>query len=91
MPGQPPMMGGGMNPMMGGGMNMPGASNQQPQSTKSVILTYFKKRTLFIVLFIVASIVLTSSLLTHSGINIAELLLKLLGKGNTMISTVEVP
>ena len=89
MPGQPPMMG-GMNPMMGGGMNMPGASNQQPQSTKSVILTYFKKRTLFIVLFIVASIVLTSSLLTHSGINIAELLLKLLGKGNTMISNVEV-
>ena len=85
MPGQPPMMGGGMNPM-----NMPGASNQQPQSTKSVILTYFKKRTLFIVLFIVASIVLTSSLLTHSGINIAELLLKLLGKGNTMISNVEV-
>ena len=93
MPGQPPMMGGGMNPMMGGGMspmNMPGASNQQPQSTKSVILTYFKKRTLFIILFIVASIVLTSSLLTHSGINIAELLLKLLGKGNTMISNVEV-
>lgn len=93
MPGQPPMMGGGMNPMMGGGMNpmnMPGASNQQQQSTKSVILTYFKKRTLFIILFIVASIVLTSSLLTHSGINIAELLLKLLGKGNTMISNVEV-
>ena len=99
MPGQPPMMGGGMSPMMGGGMspmmgggmNMPGASNQQQQSTKSVILTYFKKRTLFIILFIVASIVLTSSLLTHSGINIAELLLKLLGKGNTMISSVEVP
>ena len=101
MPGQPPMMGGGMNPMMGGGMNpmmgggmnpmgMPGAPNQQQQSTKSVILTYFKKRTIFIVLFIVASIVLTSSLLTHSGINIAELLLKLLGKGNTMISNVEV-
>lgn len=94
MPGQPPMMGGGMNPMMSGGMNpmgMPGAPNQQQQSTKSVILTYFKKRTIFIVLFIVASIVLTSSLLTHSGINIAELLLKLLGKGNTMISNVEVP
>lgn len=93
MPGQPPMMSGGMNPMMGGGMNpmnMPGSSNQQQQSTKSVILTYFKKRTLFIILFIVASIVLTSSLLTHSGINIAELLLKLLGKGNTMISNVEV-
>lgn len=93
MPGQPPMMGGGMNPMMGGGMNpmgMPGAPNQQQQSTKSVILTYFKKRTIFIVLFIVASIVLTSSLLTHSGINIAELLLKLLGKGNTMVSNVEV-
>lgn len=93
MPGQPPMMGGGMNPMMGGGMNpmgMSGAPNQQQQSTKSVILTYFKKRTIFIVLFIVASIVLTSSLLTHSGINIAELLLKLLDKGNTMISNVEV-
>lgn len=93
MPGQPPMMGGGMNPMMGGmnPMGMPGASNQQQQSTKSVILTYFKKRTIFIVLFIVASIVLTSSLLTHSGINIAELLLKLLNKGNTMVSNVEVP
>lgn len=93
MPGQPPMMGGGMNPMMGGmnPMGMPGAPNQQQQSTKSIILTYFKKRTIFIVLFIVASIVLTSSLLTHSGINIAELLLKLLGKGNTMISNVEVP
>lgn len=93
MPGQPPMMGGGMNPMMGGmnPMGMPGAPNQQQQSTKSVILTYFKKRTIFIVLFIVASIVLTSSLLTHSGINIAELLLKLLNKGNTMVSNVEVP
>lgn len=93
MPGQPPMMGGGMNPMMGGmnPMGMPGAPNQQQQSTKSVILTYFKKRTIFIVLFIVASIVLTSSLLTHSGINIAELLLKLLGKGNTMVSNIEVP
>lgn len=93
MSGQPPMMGGGINPMMGGmnPMGMSGAPNQQQQSTKSVILTYFKKRTIFIVLFVVASIVLTSSLLTHSGINIAELLLKLLNKGNTMVSNVEVP
>ena len=81
-------MGGmGMGAPMGG-MPMGGGA---PQSTKSVIFEYLKKRIFFIVIFAVASIVLMSSILTDCGINIAELLLKILNKfsnniGNTQIN-----
>lgn len=52
----------------------------QPQGVKSAILTYFKKRIIFLVFFAVAAIVLTSSILTNCGINIAYLLMGLIEK-----------
>lgn len=94
---QPQQSGGGMGGMGMGGMGMGGmgmggmgGQQQQPQSTKSVIATYFKSRVFFIIIFTIATIILTSSILTHSGINLAQLLMKLIGKGNTMISNVQV-
>ena len=80
-------MGGGFGGMgMGGGMQ----PQQAPQNTKSVIATYFKRSIFFIVIFTVAAIVLTSSILTDSGINLAQLLMKLIGKGNTMVGIVQI-
>lgn len=66
---------GGMGGMMGG-MGAMGGGQQQPQSTKSVILGYFKKRVFFIVIFSLCTIVLTSSIVTDCGINLGKLFLK---------------
>ena len=66
---------GGMGGMMGG-MGAMGGAQQQPQSTKSIILGYFKKRVFFIVIFSVCTIVLTSSIVTDCGINLGKLFLK---------------
>lgn len=86
--------GGGMGMGMGGmGMmgGMGGMQQQQaPQPTRSVIATYLKKRSVFIVLFTIGAILLTSSILTHSGINLAELLMKVINKGNNMVSNVQI-
>lgn len=78
---------GGMGGMMGGFGGMGGGmqQQQQPQQTRSVIATYFKSRVFFIIIFTIAAIILTSSLLTHSGINLAALLSKIIGKFNGMV------
>lgn len=72
---------GGMGGMGMGGMgSMGGMGNmggQQQQNTKSVIITYFKKRVFFIVIFAVCTIVLTSSIVTDCGINLGKLFLKI--------------
>ena len=83
---------GGMGMGMGGmGMGMPmGGQQQQPMKTKSVILEYLKKRIFFIVIFTVATIVLMSSIFTDCGINLAELLMKVMNKLNGSIQTVNV-
>ena len=89
---QPQQQAGGMGGMMGGFGGMGGGMQQQqrPQPTRSVIATYFKSRVFFIVIFTIATIILTSSILTHSGINLAALLMKLLDKGNNMVSNVQI-
>ena len=69
---------GGMSPM--GGMGGMSSAPNQPQGVKSAIFAYFKKRIIFLVLFAVAAIVLTSSILTNCGINIAYLFMDLLEK-----------
>lgn len=69
---------GGMSPM--GGMGGMSSTVSQPQGVKSAIFTYFKKRIIFLVLFAVAAIVLTSSILTDCGINIAYLFMGILEK-----------
>lgn len=80
-------MGGGMG-MMGGGMM--GGTPQQPVKQSSVIFTYLKKRVFFVILFVVALILLTSSVLLDCGINIAELSIKVFNKLNGNISNINV-
>ena len=87
----------GMSPMGGmGGMGMSpmggmgGMGGAQPQPTKSVITMYLKKRAFFLVIFAVATILLTSSIFTDCGINLAQLSFKLIDKFNNMISGINV-
>ena len=82
-------MGSPMGSPMGGGMggNMGG---QQQQGTKSVITAYFKKRVVFMVIFAVATVILTSSILTGVGINLAALLTEIINKLNGIIDGVKV-
>lgn len=58
--------------MMGGGMygGMQGQAQQQ-MSTKSVIGTYFRKRIFFMILLVLCVIILTSSALLGTGVNLA--------------------
>lgn len=88
------MMGGGMGMGMGMGMGgMNPAMQQQAQQdvpTKTVILEYFKKRTFFMIIFAVSSVLLMSSLFTDCGINIALLIDKAVTKLNGGIANVEV-
>ena len=72
---------GGMGAPMGGGM-MGSPSTGTPTGTRSVMLTYLKKRAFFLVIFAVASIILMSSILTDCGINLAALLTKIIDKFN---------
>lgn len=91
-----PQMSGGMVGGFGGSMPMGGMSGGMPAPqgqqvpTKSVILTYLKKRMVFLILFAVCSVILTSSILTKCGLNLAELLQKILVKFNGSISSVNV-
>ena len=66
---------------------------QQPQQSapaKSVIFEYLKKRIVFIVIFGVASVVLTSSVLTGCGINLGELFLRIVSKFSGNLGNVNV-
>lgn len=85
-------MGGGMG--MGMGMSSMGGmggmqQQSQPQSTKSIISIYFKKRVFFLVVFAIASTLLMSSIFTDCGLNIAELFYKIMEMFNGGISNVD--
>lgn len=84
-------MGGGMG-MMGGGMGMMGGGmgQAQPAPTKSVIFEYLKKRTFFIIIFAVATVLLMSSIFTDCGLNIAQLGIKIMHKLNGSISNINI-
>lgn len=78
-------MGGmGMSPMgMGmGGMQQP---EQAPMRMKSVLWVYIKKRAVFLVLLMVAVMVLTSSALMGTGVNLAQWVLRIIGLLNGKI------
>lgn len=87
---------GGMSPMGGmgamGGMGMMGGMQpqQQQMTTKSCIIMYFKKRVIFIVIFTVALIMLTSSVFTDCGINLAQLLFKIMTRVNSALGNVSI-
>lgn len=58
---------------------MPGMDGgQQPKGTKSVIIMYLKRRTVFIVIFIVCSVVLFSSAVMGTGVNIGNWIIRIL-------------
>lgn len=71
------LMGGSAQAQNGGGMmggGMYGGMQGQPQqqmSTKSVIGTYFRKRIFFMILLVLSVIILTSSALLGTGVNLA--------------------
>ena len=70
-----------------GGYGGIGGMQQQQQAMpmKSVIGTYFKKRMFFMVLLAVCAIVLTSSVLLGTGVNLAKWILKIIDMMNGYI------
>lgn len=84
-------MGGmGMGMGMGGMGGMGGGAQQQQVPMKSVIYEYLKKRTFFIIVFSVCSVVLMSSVFMDCGLNIAALIIKVVTKINGAIGSVNV-
>lgn len=73
-----PMGMGGMGAMGGmGGMGAMGGTQQnEGMTTKSVIFTYLKKRVFFLILLGICTIVLTSSAIMGTGVNLANWVLK---------------
>lgn len=68
---------------MGMGMGAMGGQQQQPMSTRSVIGLYFKKRLFFMLLLAMCVVVLTSSAILGTGVNIALWFNKILNVFNT--------
>lgn len=77
------MMGGYGGGMMGGAYG--GMQPQQPMPMKSVLATYFKKRIFFMILLAICAIVLTSSILLGTGVNLAKWILKIVDMMNGYI------
>lgn len=75
---QPQPMGG----MGMGGMGMAQQNPQQNMSMKSVIGMYFRKRIWFMVMLAVSAIVLTSSVLLGTGINIGQWFIRMVNMVN---------
>ena len=65
-------------PQSAGGMPQPVGGMPQQAGGKSVILCYLRKRIVFLLIFAVATTILMSSLFLKCGINLAELLYKVL-------------
>ena len=78
---------GGSQQQSGGmGMSMSmGMQGSQQTPSKQVLLVYFKKRVLFLVLIGLCSVLLFSSVFIGCGINIAQLIFKLIGAFNNTI------
>ena len=57
-----------------------GSMGQQSQQggTKSIIMAYLKKRIFFVILFAVCTVILTSSILLGTGVNLAQWGMKLI-------------
>ena len=85
--------GGAMNAMGGmsmGAMGAMGGQQAQPQGTKSIIGIYLKKRMFFLVVFAIATTILMSSILLDCGLNLAQLLHRILNMFNDGISNVDI-
>lgn len=75
---------------MGGGYGMSGGMPQHNSegSTKSMITAYFKKRLFFMILFAICTVILTSSILLGTGVNIAQWIMKLIEILNNSIPAI---
>ena len=82
--------GGGYNGGYGGGYGQVGMQQPQKQNTKLLIGEYLKKRTLFMIIFTIATTLLMSSVFTDCGLNLAELAIKIFEKLNGKIASVQV-
>ena len=80
--------GGTQSSMMQGGATT-GNNSNRGNSTKVVMLTYLKMRSFVIILFIVATILLTSTVLFDCGINVALLLQRVLNGVNNFIANMQ--
>lgn len=69
----------------GYGMGMQRGQLQQNVSTKSVIGTYLKKRVFFLILLAICVVILTSSILLGTGVNLAQWGLKVISTFNNYI------
>lgn len=79
---------GGATQSMGmGGYGMQGGMQQQQGGTKNVIMSYLKKRVVFIILFAICTVILTSSILLGTGVNLAQWIMKLIEILNNSIPT----
>lgn len=83
---------GGGSPQGGmGGYGMQGGMQQQQGSKKSVITSYLKKRVVFLVLFAVCTVILTSSILLGTGVNLAQWVMRLIEILNDAIPSLSIP
>lgn len=81
---------GGMGMGGMGGMGAMGGGAQQPMPMKSIILEYLKKRSFFLIIFAVATVILMSSVFTDCGLNLAALLTKIMNGVSGKIGDVDV-
>lgn len=70
--------GGSQRMGMGGYGMQQGTQQQNAGGTKSVIMSYLKKRVFFVILFAICTVILTSSILLGTGVNIAQWGMKLI-------------
>lgn len=78
---------GGMGMNMGMGMGMGATPNEQvPMKMKSVLWVYIKKRAVFLILLVVAVMVLTSSAIMGTGVNLAKWVLRIFSMLNGSIA-----
>lgn len=75
-----------------GAMTQPGMAGQVAGAIppKSAIFTYLKRRSVFLVIFALATVVLMSSLFTDCGINLAQLGAKIMDKLNANITNLNI-
>lgn len=76
---------GGSAPNQAGGPMGPGAQPNAQVNTSSVITAYFKKRAFFLVVLAICVIILTSSALLGTGVNLAQWGIKLINIANGYI------
>lgn len=78
-----------------GGIGMPGGyggvgAQQQQPGGKSSVMSYLKKRAFFLIVFAITTTILMSSLLLDCGLNLADLLYKIISLFTDGISNVQI-